>query len=172
MYSQIHTNSPWIIIAHISKTLTNPSRSEHKWGLSSCHSTGQYAGHWQGAGHWCRVGVDMHSILPSHSPPRSMRIAHTAKNPPECNKRLTEGWHSGVCLLPHIRLQQRVELQQARLRARVRACVHACVRACARACVLCVCVCVKKRGTVTISRQPARNHQPVSTQTQATACMY
>ena len=36
----------------------------------------------QGAGHWCRV--DMHSILPSHSPPRSMHIAHTAKNPPEC----------------------------------------------------------------------------------------
>ena len=26
----------------------------------------------------------MHSILPSHSPLRSMHIANTAKNPPEC----------------------------------------------------------------------------------------
>ena len=78
-YSHTHSNAPWII-AHIAKTPTNPGRSEHECGQASCHSTGQYA-HvaygkpCQGAGHWCRV--DMHSILPSHSPPRSMHIART-----------------------------------------------------------------------------------------------
>ena len=104
-YSHTHTNAPWII-DHIAKTPTNPRRYEHQCGQASCHSTGQYA-HvaygkpYQGAGHWCRV--DMHSILPSHSPPRSMHIAHTAKNSPECwlfgYVYAQTSWHStGQCV--------------------------------------------------------------------------